>query len=604
MSDPSDNSFLEELKRRKVVRVGLVYAAVAFAVVEAADVFVPALQLPEWLLPAIALLAVLGFPVALVLAWAFDVTPEGVRRTPDPESVDEDGARARGWLSARSLVIAVVAVGLGLAGGWLAGRSGSAEEGAADGDSALSSVAVLPFSDMSAEGDMQYFGDGMAEEILNTLAGIPELQVAGRTSSFSFRDSDQDLRSIGRALGVETILEGSIRQAGDRIRVTAQLVRAEDQIHLWSETYDRTFSQDVFAIQDDIARKISRRLRGELGVGEGSVTGTESLEAYDHYLKGREAWASRSSEGIRSAIEHFRAALDADPEYAEAWAALADAHAVAYGNAVINDYDSTMVPAVREARRALELAPDLAAAHRAWGAIVRDLPTSETEDPLRESEEALRRAVELNPSDPWAHYWLGQTLDMMGRHDEALDQARRAAELDPLALQIRTGVAQHWLVRRDYDRAAEEADRVLAIDSTFPAAIAVATVARSFSADETPELEALAAMEAPPEDAGGQILAGAVRAVGLAGLGRDAESRALLDTLPRHPGNWDAGFRARAFELMGDVDRAFQELERLHQIYVVTYTLLPWPDSAVRSDARFMEILERFGLRRYWEAEG
>lgn len=599
MTDPPDHSFLDELKRRKVVRVGIVYAAVAFAVVEAADVLVPALQLPGWILSAIALLVVLGFPVALVLAWAFEVTPEGVKRTPTARAGgggEEPGPQR--WLSFRSAVVVVLMVAAGVAGGWLAGRSGGAGDATVDGDPALTSVAVLPFSDMSAEGDMQYFGDGMAEEILNTLAGIPELQVAGRTSSFSFRSSDQDLKSIGRALGVETILEGSIRKGGDRIRVTAQLVRADDQFHLWSETYDRSFSEDVFAIQDDIARKISERLRGELGVERGSVVGTESLAAYDHYLKGREAWAKRTRPGIQDAIDHFQAALEVDPEYAEAWAALAEAHAIAYGNGLVRSYDSTMVPAVKAAQRALELAPDLGMAHRAWGSIVRDLAPGEVEDPYVESEESLRRAIELNPSDPWAHYWLSQTLDMMSRHDEALEAMQKAAELDPLALQIRSGVGQHYWVMREYDRARREFGRVLAIDSTFPAAAFGVPAMRALAADEPAEFDSLAALDASGADA--ETLTGTVRAVGLAGLGRTDEARALLEETSMDPAAWDVLFRARARELMGDVDGAFREFDHIYQIYQVTYGLLPWPDGAVRLDPRFMEILERFGLARYW----
>ncbi len=589
-----DPSFLEQLKSRKVVRVGLVYLATAFAAIEVADIAVEPLGLPEWTITFLFVIAAVFFPVALALAWAFDVTPEGVRRVGPSFAAGQGASR---WISGGALLTVGALVTLGGTIGWWAGGGlgGDADEldgaGAGAAVDGPASIAVLPFADMSAGGDMVYFGDGMAEEILNVLAGNPELEVVGRTSSFSFRDSDRDLGEIGRALGVETILEGSIRRSGDRIRVTAQLIRTSDQIHLWSETYDRTFSEDVFAVQDDIARQISERLRGELRGGGRAVGGTGSLAAYDRFLKGREAWATRNEEGIVEAIDHFQAALELDPEYAEAWAALAEAYAVGYGNGLLLDYDRTVVPAREAVHRALELAPDLAVAHRARGLVLLDASTDAGPIPFEEVERSFRRALELNPSDPWARFWLSQTLQMTGRRAEAREEARRAAELDPLALQIRAGVAQHHLVGGDFDRARAEIARILAIDPTFLTAIFVSELARALAAGEPAVFDSMAAHDETDP------YSGSVRAIGLAGLGKDEEARSTLDRIELHPSRWDALFRARAWELIGDVDRAFEELGRIRLLHQ-GYMILGWPAGPVRADPRFDGVLARVGLER------
>ena len=217
-------SFLEELKRRKVIRVLSVYAAVAYAVAEVADLIFPRLGLPDWTITLIIVILLGGLPLVIVLAWAFDVTDSGIVRTKRTAST----SGVTGWLSPKAISLVALLIVLGTGAGWIAGRGSSPELP----QETLASIGVLPFTDMSPSGDMEYFGDGMAEELLNVLAKLPDLKVAGRTSSFSFKGKDADLRSIGAALEVSTILEGSIRRSGNRIRITAQLIRADDQSHL------------------------------------------------------------------------------------------------------------------------------------------------------------------------------------------------------------------------------------------------------------------------------------------------------------------------------------------------------------------------------------
>ncbi|HRO88185.1 MAG TPA: hypothetical protein PLH21_09190, partial [Chiayiivirga sp.] len=287
-------SLFAELQRRNVFRVGAAYLVVAWLLVEISDTTFPRLGLPEWTVTFVIALLLLGLPVALFLAWAYELTPEGVKPTRDVQ-LHESITRVTG----RKLDLSIIAVLL-VALGWFAwdkfGVGPQAPPPAAAGQ-AEASIAVLPFTDMSAAGDQEYFGDGLAEEILNLLAGVRELKVSGRTSSFSFKGKDVPIPEIGRALGVAHILEGSVRKSGDRVRITAQLVKAEDGFHLWSETFDRQM-EDIFAIQDEIADAIANALQLTL-VGE--ITGAGDLAAYDLYLQARPLVYSRNPQNLREA---------------------------------------------------------------------------------------------------------------------------------------------------------------------------------------------------------------------------------------------------------------------------------------------------------------
>jgi TolB-like protein/Flp pilus assembly protein TadD len=374
-------SFLAELKRRKVVRVAIVYVVVGLVVVEAANNLFPALNLPPWTVTLVVALAILGFPVAVALAWAFDITPTGVKRTPDLDV----GAERQ-------------------------------------------SIAVLPFADMSPDHDQEYFGDGVAEEVLNVLTRIPDLQVAARTSSFSFKDRGCTVQEIGRELGVATVLEGSVRKAGDRLRITAQLIEAPSGFHLWSETYEREL-EDIFAIQDEIARAIADTLRVTL-LGEQDEplirVATKNPEAYDLYLKGRHCWVRRYKLGLQTALEYFEKAVEKDPDYALPYTGIADVHTILAIYGLLHPAQARGV-AEEAAGRAMALDPELPEAYfsKALVAGCFDLRW-ETADEL------LKRAVELNPDFAAAHAWRGMSLVNVGaRVEEGLRYTRQACALDP-----------------------------------------------------------------------------------------------------------------------------------------------------------------------------
>lgn len=467
MSDRNSagQGFLSELKRRKVVRVVIVYGAVAFAVIQAADIVFQTLELPGWGMRLLLGLVALGFPVALVLAWAFDITPEGMQRTGSAGAPALAAGAAR-WVPLRTLIVAACLLALGGLGGWLlrpapAGSAGTpAESGAAE---ATRSIAVLPFTDLSPQGDQEYLGDGMAEELLNVLAKVPNLQVAARTSAFAFKGEDVDVREIGERLGVGTVLEGSVRKEGDQLRITAQLIDVETGFHLWSEDYDRRL-ESVFAIQEEMAGAIARALRVPLGLTSGDrlVRGrTSDMEAYEMYLRGRQALNDRQ---IGRAISGFQRVVARDSSFAPAWGGLAEAYAL-QPYFLRATWEEALPRAETAARRALALDSTLVSAHTALANLLRDRWEWEA------AERQYQRALRLDPQDAETANQYGQYLMMVQDYEGALDRFRRAHELDPLSPHhlVMTGWAL-WFQRR-YEDAAAAMNEALALDPDYSVAL-------------------------------------------------------------------------------------------------------------------------------------
>ncbi|HSM37666.1 MAG TPA: hypothetical protein VK837_14790 [Longimicrobiales bacterium] len=438
--DHDERSFLDELKRRKVPRVVLVYVATAFAVVEVADIVMPRLGVPDWAVTLVIVLAALGLPIAVVLAWAFDVTPDGVRRTEDAPAPGERAATR--WASPRALFAAAALVLVGVSVGWFTGRTGA--PGADPDDAPPASVAVLPFANLSEDASNEYFSDGLAEEILNVLAKVDGLKVAARTSAFAYKGRNEDIREIGEALGVGTVLEGSVRKADDRVRVTAQLIQTSDGFHLWSQNYDREL-EDVFAIQEDIARRIADALRIHLGVEVDRRPMTDDVEAYERFLEARHLFHQRTEEALYRSIDLYREALEIDPDFAEAHVGLGLSYMVLPGYAS-PDFDA--VERGREAvERGLAIDSTLALGYAALGNMDAD------DWRLLEAHAAFSRARALDPNDPTILLWDAITKLQAGLADQASADLRRAVELDPAS-----GVITGWLghlavLRGDHDAA-------------------------------------------------------------------------------------------------------------------------------------------------------
>lgn len=443
-------SLFAELKRRNVFRVGAAYLVVAWLLVEVADTIFPRLGLPEWTVTFVIALLLLGLPLALFLAWAYELTPEGVKPTRDVQ-LHESITRVTG----RKLDLSIIAVLL-VALGWFAwDRFGVAPQAPrpAEPGQAEASIAVLPFTDMSAAGDQEYFGDGLAEEILNLLAGVRELKVSGRTSSFSFKGKDVPIPEIGRTLGVAHVLEGSVRKSGDRVRITAQLVKADDGFHLWSETFDRQLA-DIFAIQDEIAGAIANALQLTL---VGRIAGAGNLDAYQLYLQARPLIYTRNPQNLREARRLIDRALALDPHYAPALAASGELWQLLSDD--VNSYgDIPKIEARARARkdleRALQLDPGLADTHAALGLLFMNLGDHASADGH------LARALAINPSLTNANHWYVLNLSRSGRARDAVQAGERFAELDPLFLiNLATLVFYHSTIG-EFDAAEQLAQRL------------------------------------------------------------------------------------------------------------------------------------------------
>ncbi|MGB5588492.1 MAG: hypothetical protein WBN78_12020 [Gammaproteobacteria bacterium] len=432
-------TLLNELSRRRVFRVAGIYGIVAWVVAEVADVVFPALQLPEWTVTFVIALLLLGFPVAMFFAWVFDIGPQGIERT-EPLAHRSGGIPGVERFAYLMLLAGAMALlGYLLLPGYFPGL-GSADPATASKDS----IAVLPFSNLSQDASEDYFSDGMSEELLNLLAKVPGLRVAARTSSFAYKDQNVDVRDVARELGVETVLEGSVRRSGDRVRITAQLIDAKTGYHLWSNTYDRQM-EDIFAVQDDISAEIVKALQGTLSGEEGPVAvvraapPTENVDAYQLYLQARHQWKRRGRGPIERSIELLNQALALDPEFARAYAGLAAAYVVMPGYSdqsveTMNDM------AAAAARQALARDPNLAEAH----AVLAEIDA--TEGNWADAEAGFFFATALDPNDPSTHQWYSLLLRLTGRLQAALEQAQLALELDPTSPVINSNMADTYLV--------------------------------------------------------------------------------------------------------------------------------------------------------------
>lgn len=429
-------SLLQELKRRRVFRVAGIYGIVSWIIAEVADVVFPALQLPEWTVTFVIALLILGFPVAMFFAWVFDIGPQGIERT---EPAEHHTSGIPTWERVAYVALVVVAMGV-MAYFFYPGDQSLDTERMRD------SIAVLPFSNLSQDEANDYFSDGMSEELLNMLAKVPNLRVAARTSSFAFKGENVDIREVARQLGVDTVLEGSVRRAGNRVRITAQLIDAETGYHLWSNNYDREL-EDIFAVQDEISTEIVKALKVTLAGGEGEkeapvlarAAPTENVEAYQLYLQARHQWKRRGVDALQKSVELLQQALQKDPEFARAYAGLAAAYVVLPGYLGEPDPTEYHEKAANAARQALARDPNLAEAHAVLAEI--DIDKWNWAD----AEAAFFFATTLDPNDATTHHWYSMLLRNAGRMEAAMEVSLKAFELDPASPVINNNLAQMYM---------------------------------------------------------------------------------------------------------------------------------------------------------------
>ncbi|HEV3244020.1 MAG TPA: tetratricopeptide repeat protein [Chthoniobacterales bacterium] len=434
------DNFFAELKRRNVYKVAVAYAIVGWLLVQAASILLPTFEAPAWVMKVLVVLLALGFVFAVMISWAFEMTPEGMKRTADVSPGDVIPYWSKRKFATFIVAVAAIATGL-FAYQFLRSKTTSAprpsEAATAAPGISQKSIAVLPLLNESGDSKDEYFSDGLSEELIAALAQIKDLKVIGRSSSFRFKDRKEETRTIGEKLGVTTLLEGTVRKQGERVRIVAELINAADGIELWTRTFDREL-KDIFAVQQEIAAAVASSLKVTLlGSDERSSTkpATGNTEAHNAYLLGHYHRQRGNLEDYRKAVGYFDEAIRRDPDYALAYAERSEAFTL------IGDFSGhgkTEWPKARnDAEKAVAIAPALAEAHAALG-WVRFFVEWEFAEGLGE----LRRAKELSPANPTANDLLARVTIYLGELDKAEKQARQAVELDPLAF-----AAQHNLAR-------------------------------------------------------------------------------------------------------------------------------------------------------------
>ena len=524
-----------ELKRRNVYKVAVAYAVVAWVLIQAASIFFPAFDAPPWVMKIFIIVIIFGFPMALIFSWAFEITPEGIKLESEIEPSKSIKQRTGRKIVAVTIALAVLAAGLFVY--QLVGRDRWARrfnletaEGGRPGGASIpadqKSIAVLPFVNMSADKNDEYLSDGMTEELINVLAKVPGLRVPGRTSCFAFKGKNEGdiFRKVGNQLHVGTVLEGSVRKAGDKLRVTAQLINVSDDYHLWSKDYDSDV-KDILNFQSNVAEQVVQALKVKLG-GEGTRVlakkPTENPEAHRLYLLGRYEFAKYTQTGWNNAIRYYEEALKLDPNYALAYCGLADNYT--YMGSVVMPEKEAIAKEKEFAQKALELDPELAETHMSFALAL--VAAYDWRNGLKEFD----RTLELNPNLAFAYELQSWTLNGLGRFDEAIAKTKKAVELDPLNpfFQMSLSFYQYWA--RQYDNAIAQARKTLEMDPN-------STIARVL----------LGLSFLKKGDTGGAI----------------AE---LQKTKAPDPGAWYQGFLGYAYAVSGDRAKAEQALRELEEL--------------------------------------
>jgi TolB-like protein/Tfp pilus assembly protein PilF len=442
-------NFFAELKRRNVYKVAVAYAVVSWLLIQIATQVFPFFEVPNWAIRVVVLLLVLGFPVALVLSWAFEITPEGIKLEsgllPNERRTPRTGRRMIGV----TVAIAVAAGGMLafqlLRPRLMTERIPATSPPAPDVVISENSIAVLPFLDMSQAKDQGYFSDGITEELLNLLAKIPQLKVAARTSSFSFRDKQLEISEIARQLRVAYVLEGSVRKNGDQLRITAQLIRAGEGYHLWSETYDGKLD-DIFKTQDEIAAQVVKELKVQLLAATPKVRRTNP-QAYALYLQAKELAGKFTPEAFAKSDALFRQALEIDPRYAPAWTGLAVKFNAEAGMGLMSTQEGN-ARAREAAEKALAIDPEYAPAHAALG-----LSAIQYGNDLAVAARHFERALALDPTGVAILSGSANLLSSLGRLDQALALHEAAVRLDPLSVASLSNLGASQCVTGRYDEA-------------------------------------------------------------------------------------------------------------------------------------------------------
>jgi TolB-like protein/Flp pilus assembly protein TadD len=586
-------TFFAELKRRNVYKVAVAYAIVGWLVMQIAATVVPALHLSDAITSAVVLLTLLGFPIALVLAWAFELTPEGIKRTEDVAPNESFTRRTGRKLTAVMIVVAVVASAL-LA--WQFLRPTTTPVAAGTGprtEIPEKSIAVLPFENATHNTDTEYLSDGISEALINSLSELQQLKVIARSTAFRYKGKQVDPQAVGRELKVRTVLMGVVRQLGDRLNVQVDLVDAMTGAQLWGEEYERKLA-DVLAVKQALVREVTEKLKLKLtGEQQQRLTkrDTTNPEAYQFYLRGRYYWNKRTAENLKKAIEQFQQAADKDPNYALAYVGLADCYLL------LEDYagtpaSETFPKAKAFAQRALQLDSSLAEAHTSLAYVYTNLWQWE------QAEEEFKRSIKLNPNYSTAHHWYSIYLLDLGRNDEAMAEIKRAHELDPLSLIIGTTLTYAYFAEGDVNSSIAQCKRVIDLDPNFPRAHEYLGLAYLKQGRHS---EAIGELQKAVELSGRERRPLRELGYGYGISGKRAEALAALKELE---GKYEKGRAigqdlAAVYAGLGEKDQAFAWLEKDFQTRSGLLAWTRWTPAfeSLRSDPRSADLLRRMGLK-------
>jgi TolB-like protein/Tfp pilus assembly protein PilF len=580
-------TFFGELKRRNVYKVAIAYAVVGWLLTQVATQVFPFFEIPNWGIRLVVLIIAIGFPIAVIIAWAFELTPEGLKRTESADELPKRSARSHAWIY---VVIVAGAISVGV---FFLGRYTSSKQSAKTPEQ---SIAVLPFENASNEPNTEYLSEGISEALINSLSELQQLRVIARPTAFRYKPKDVDPRQVGRELGVAAVLTGKVRQMQDALKVQVDLVDAVTGAQIWGAGYDRKIA-DLVAIKQAIVQEVTAKLKLKLSSEEQRrlvKRDSTNAEAYQFYLRGRYFWNKRTSDGIKQAIEHFQQSIERDPNFALGYVGLADSYialtfynfaaphetmpkakesaikALALDNTlaeahvslahILMNYDWNWSAAETEFKRSIELRPDYATAHE-WYAIHYLTATGR----LKEAVQEMKKALELEPASLVMNTFMGATLYYAGRYDEAIDQCRRTIEMDP------NFAVAHWHLGLAY----EEKQALDAATEEFKKAISLS---------------------------GGSPLMRAALSRAYAQSQKKPGANEMLDKLnelskQQYVSPYEV---ATIYIALGNNEQAFQLLEEAyaeHSFHLVYLNVSPQFKS-VRSDPRFQDLVQRLGLSR------
>jgi TolB-like protein/Flp pilus assembly protein TadD len=583
-------NFFAELKRRNVYKVAIAYAVVAWLLTQIATQVFPFLEIPNWAIRLVIMLIVIGFPIALIIAWAFELTPEGLKRTEFAEESPKKSARSRAWIYV-VVIAGAISASLFFIGRYTAANKQSEPSNAGTQSASAipeKSIAVLPFENASGNAETEYLSDGISEALINSLTELQQLKVIARSTAFRYKGKEIDPQAVGRELKVRAVLMGLVRQVGGRLNVQVDLVDATTGAQLWGEEYERKLS-DVLSVKQTIAREVTEKLRLRL-TGEQQQRlvkhDTTNPEAYQFYLRGRYYWEKRTAQNLKKGIDQFQRAADKDPNYALAYVGLADCYLL------LEDYvgtpaSETYPKAKAFAQRALQFDSSLAEAHTSLAYVYSNLWQWE------QAEEEFKRAIKLNPNYPTAHHWYYLYLLDFGRIDEAMAEIKRAHELDPLSLVIGTTLTYAYFVEGDVNSSIAQGKRVIDLDPNFPRAheyLGLAYLKQGRHSEAIAELEKAVELSGrePLRDLG----------YGYAISGGRAEALAVLRELEGKYEKHEAIGQDLAAGL-GEKDQAFAWLQKDFQARSGLLARIRWipPFESLRSDPRYADLVRRMGLQ-------